>query len=179
MSAANSDNSSLNRRQLLVAGAALLAGVPLSALAKSGDSPNISIFGVGGQSSPFTAGIQTGGSTLYTEFNEDELAVFKRIAEESKERIAGAGDAIKAKQWEDIRSRCRLEAYEFRKVQKKINESITEKSLQEKAVKASAAIKADIEQLDQACVQKNQDLSFKKYNALVKDIDAWVSLVGL
>lgn len=142
-------------------------------------SPKISIFGVEGASSPFTAGVETGGNTLYTQFNPDELAVFKRIAEESKVRIVGASDAIKAKQWEDIRSRCRLEAYEFRYVQKRINESISDKALQSKAIKASAAIKADIEQLDQACVQKNQDLSFKKYNALVKDIDAWVNVVGL
>lgn len=172
------EGKSISRREALIGGAALLAGIPLSALAKGGDSPKISIFGVGGASSPFDAGFQRGGKVLYSEFGDDELAVFKRIVNQSEERIVDATESIKAKSWEDIRSRCRLEAYDLRKVILRVNGAISDKAQADKAQKIANSIKQDIEQLDQACVAKNQDLAYKKYNATVKDIAEWKSFVG-
>lgn len=167
----------MSRRQALLAGAALLAGVPLSAFAKSGEGPKISVFGVGGASSPFDAGIKRSGSILYSKFNADELAVFKRISTESKDRIVGAADSIKAKSWEDVRSRMRLEATELRYVQQKINASLGDDGVE--AVQASNRLKLDLEKMDQACVQKNQDKTYKHYNAVLKDLDAWATAAGI
>lgn len=169
----------MSRRQALLAGAALLAGIPVSTFAKSGDSPKISIFGVGGASSPFEAGVAKGGKKLYKEFNDSELGTFKRIINESKDRISGAQDSIKAKSWEDIRSRVRLEAGELRKVQTKLNDGLSASDDQVRAKKAARAVKIDLEELDQACVQKNQEVAYKKYNAVLKDIDAWMETVGI
>lgn len=175
-----SGDNQMTRRQALLAGAALVAGaVPLAALAKSGMGPNQSIFGLGGPSSPFVGGLQTGGKVLYTRFSDDEIQVFKRIIEDSRDRIVSCSDAIKTKSWEDIRGRIRLEANELRSSQVKITESIADKDIAKKAEKAFNTLKYDMEQFDQACVQKNQDLSFKKYNLVVKDIDDWISIVGL
>lgn len=72
---------SLSRREALGAalGAAGAALLPAAAFAKSGDGANISFFGVGGQSSPYTAGIKTGGTVQYTPFNAEEMAYFKSI----------------------------------------------------------------------------------------------------
>lgn len=169
----------MSRRQALITGAALIAGAPLAALAKSGDSPKLSIFGVGGASSPFEAGVQKGGTKLYKEFNNDELEVLRRIVNNSKDRIAGAEDSIKTKSWEDIRSRVRLEAGELRKVQNKINDGLSASDDQVRAKKAARAVKIDLEQLDQACVQKNQDAAYKKYNSVLRNIDAWKDTVGI
>lgn len=178
MSMKKEEKKAVSRREALIGGAALLAGIPLSALAKGGDSPKISIFGVGGASSPFDAGFQTGGKVLYSEFSDDELAVFKRIVNQSQERIVDATDSIKARSWEDIRSRCRLEAYDLRKIILRVNDAIADQTTAAKAKKIAKSIKDDIEQLDQACVAKNQDLAYKKYNATVKDIAEWKEFVG-
>lgn len=167
----------ISRRQALLTGAALLAGVPLAALAKSGDAPKISIFGVNDVSSPFTAGLKRDGKVLYEDLNPEELAIYKKIAEGSKNRIVGADDSIKNKYWEDVRSRVRLEAYEFRKVQLRVNSAL-DKGQADAALKATKAFKTDLEKLDQAAYQKNQDQAFKAYNAVVKDIDNWFSAVG-
>lgn len=167
----------VSRRQALLAGAALLAGVPLAALAKSGDAPKISIFGVNDVSSPFTAGLKRDGKVMYEELNPEEVSIYKKIAEGSKVRILGADESIKNKYWEDVRSRIRLEAYEFRKVQLKVNSALS-KDDADAALKATKAFKSDVENLDQAAYQKNQEKAYKAYNAVVKDIDNWFSAVG-
>lgn len=158
--------------------AALMAGVPLAALAKSGEAPSISIFGVGGQSSPFSAGVQTGGKKVYKSFNDDEVALYKRIVEESNDRLEGALDSIKIKSWEDIRSRIRLEAYNLRKTQLKVNANIDDAKQSSAAEKAYKVFKTDLENLDQAAVAKNQDKAYKAYNASLKSLAAWKTTVG-
>lgn len=72
---------SLSRRQALgaVLGAAGAALLPAAAFAKGGEGAKISFFGVGGQSSPYTAGIKTGGVVQYKKYSEDEMAYFKSI----------------------------------------------------------------------------------------------------
>lgn len=167
----------VSRRQALLTGAALLAGIPLAALAKSGDAPKISIFGVNDVSSPFTAGVKRDGKVMYEELNPEEVAIYKKIAEGSKLRIVGADESIKNKYWEDVRSRVRLEAYEFRKIQMKVNSALN-KDQADPALKATKDFKKDVETLDQAAYQKNQDKAYKAYNAVVKDIENWFSAVG-
>lgn len=168
----------ISRRQALLAGAALLAGTPLAALAKGGDAPSISIFGVGGASSPFTAGVQSGGKVLYSRFRDDEIAVFKRIFSESKERIEGASETVKNKSWMDARSRIRLEASDLRKVQNSVNDSIEDKKTSEAAKKLTANIKLKLEQFDQACVDKSQDKAAKLLKLVTKDLASWEEVVG-
>lgn len=170
----------VSRRQALLAGFALLAGatLPKDALAKSGDSPKISVFGVGGASSPFDSGIQRGGKTQYKEFQPDEVAVFKRIVAESKERLEGAADSIKAKSWEDIRSRIRLEASDLRKTQLTVNANIEDSKQSAAATKAYKVFKKDLEDLDYAAVTKNQDKARKYYNAALKSLSAWEASAG-
>lgn len=171
----------VSRRQALSAAAALVAGAslaPLIANAKSGDSPSISIFGIGGQSSPFTAGVPTGGKVQYTGFNDDEIATYKRIVNESKDRLEGASDSIKAKSWEDIRGRIRLEAQDLRKTQLTVNSNIRDKKVQAAAAKAYQLFKEDIERLDMACVQKNQEKAYKSYNSSLKSLQAWQTAAG-
>lgn len=171
----------ISRRQALSAAAALITGATLSPLianAKSGDSPKISVFGVGGQSSPFTAGVQQGGKVIYKTFNDDEITLYKRIITDSKDRLAGAIDSIKGKSWEDVRSRIRLEAYDLRKTQLTVNANIDDKKTSDAATKAYKAFKNDLENLDQAAVEKNPDKAFKFYNASLKSLSAWQDTVG-
>lgn len=172
----------MSRRQALAAAAALVSGAalsPLAAFAKSGDAPKISVFGVGGASSPFVAGWETGGKVIYKRFGEDELAVFKRIVSDSKNRLEGASDSIKQKSWEDVRSRIRLEASDLRKTQITINDAIDDPSQAAKATKAYKTFKNDIERLDAAAIQKNQDRAYKAYNASLKSLSTWQDTVGL
>lgn len=168
----------VSRRQALLSAAALLVGAPMAALAKSGDSPKISVFGVGGQSSPFTAGVKRGGKVLYSTLGDDEVAVFKRIIAQSKERLELAAPSIKAKSWEDIRSRIRLEASDLRKTQLTVNASIEDAAQNKKAENAYKTFKKDLESLDQACIQKNQDRAYKGYNASLKSLSAWEDITG-
>lgn len=171
----------MSRRQALAAAAALVAGAtlsPLAASAKGGDAPKISIFGVRGASSPFTAGYQTGGKVIYKKFNDDEVAVFKRIVSDSKNRLEGASDSIKLKSWEDVRSRIRLEASDLRKTQISVMGGIEDPSQAAKATKAYETFKNDIERLDAAAIQKNQDRAYKAYNASLKSLSAWQDSVG-
>lgn len=173
--------SPISRREALATAAALVAGTvlgPFAASAKSGDSPKISVFGVGGASSPFTAGIQTGGKVAYKQFNDDEVAVFKRIVSESYDRLEGALPSIKIKSWEDIRSRIRLEASDLRKTQLTVNANIEDSKKSATAAKAYQTFKQDIERLDAAAVEKNQDKAYKAYNASLKSLAAWKSIVG-
>jgi hypothetical protein len=101
----------LSRRAALGAGLGALGAalLPAAAFAKGGDGAKISVFGVGGASSPFTAGVQTGGTVVYSRFSEDEMAYFKSIVDASGERLAQAKASIDIKSWEDIRSLIRLE----------------------------------------------------------------------
>lgn len=168
----------ITRRDALLAGAALLAGIPAAALAKSGDSPKISVFGVGGASSPFTAGVQSGGKLQYKSFNEDEITLYKRIVDDSKARLEGAIDSIKSKSWEDVRSSIRLEASDLRKTQLTVNANIEDDKESKKATKAYLVFKNDLENLDQAAVQKNQDRAYKAYNAALKSLGAWQEVAG-
>lgn len=115
---------------------------------------------------------------MYEDLNPEEVSVFRKIAEASKSRIVGADDSIKRKYWEDVRSRIRLEASEFRKVQLKINDSL-DKDQAKVAKKATSDFKTDVEKLDLAAYQKDQDKAYRAYNAVVKDIDNWFSAVGL
>lgn len=169
----------MSRREALLAGVALVTGVPLAALAKGGDSPKISIFGVRGASSPFDAGFQTGGKVLYSELGDEEVAIYKRIVKDSTARIEGTNDAIKTKSWQDIRARIRLEASELRTVQSIINDAIDDKATNKAAQKALGRFKVSLEGFDQACIEKNQNDAYKKYNATMKDLAAWQEVVGL
>lgn len=172
--------SPVSRRQALAAAAAMAAGAilsPTAASAKSGDSPKISIFGVGGASSPFTAGVQTSGNVLYKAFGDAELDVFKRIVSDAKERLEGSADSIKIKSWEDIRSQLRLQT-DLRKTQISVNNGISDPKQAAKAVKAYQTFKTDIERLDAACVQKNQDQAYKAHKASVASLAAWQNTVG-
>ncbi|PXF43342.1 hypothetical protein BWQ96_06905 [Gracilariopsis chorda] len=172
--------SSVSRRQALLTGAALLSAAvlqPLSAYAKGGDSPKISVFGVGGASSPFDAGIQTGGKVQYKPFLEDEVAVFQRIIDDAKDRLIGSSASIKDKNWEDIRSQIRLQ-YDLRRTQITINGNMPDKKTTEKATKAYQAFKTDIENLDQACIQKDQSKAYKAYNAALKSFANWQATTG-
>lgn len=119
-----------------------------------------------------------GGKVQYRSFNDDEVANYKRIINESKNRLEGASDSIKAKSWEDIRSRIRLEAQDLRKAQLTVNSNISDKKLQAAAAKAYQLFKEDLERLDQACVQKNQDKAYKSYNSSLKSLEAWQLAAG-
>lgn len=172
---------SVSRRQALAAAAALLGGAaltPLSALAKAGTSPSISVFGVGGMSSPFASGVQKGGTVLYKTFGPDEVAVFERIVRESKDRLESASGAIKIKSWDDVRSKIRLEAADLRKTQITIMSNLQDPDQVATAQKAYKTFKQDIEALDAACVQKNQNRAYKAYNASLKSLTAWQSAAG-
>lgn len=138
----------------------------------------MSVFGVGGQSSPFTAGVQRGGKVLYKTFSDDEVAVFKRIINDSRDRLEGAADSIKIKYWEDIRGRIRLEASDLRRTQITVNANIDDKKQAADAQKAYKIFKTDLEALDAACIQKNQGKAYKAYNASLKSLKDWQNVVG-
>eukprot|EP00172_Hildenbrandia_rubra_P003658 Plantae.Rhodophyta-Hildenbrandia_rubra.ctg6110.p1 GENE.Plantae.Rhodophyta-Hildenbrandia_rubra.ctg6110~~Plantae.Rhodophyta-Hildenbrandia_rubra.ctg6110.p1 ORF type:complete len:213 (-),score=25.68 Plantae.Rhodophyta-Hildenbrandia_rubra.ctg6110:435-1073(-) len=175
------NTSKVSRRDVmiraLVAGGALVVG-PLTAQAKSGDAPKISIFGVGGQSSPFTAGIKSGGKTLYKPYNADELQIYGRIINESKDRLDGAAQAIKDKSWEDLRSRMRLEMSDLRKTQMTLMNNLSDKKERSDAEITYQQFKQAIEDLDYAASTKNQDKALKAYTAAQTHLASWRDTVG-
>lgn len=180
---ANVPRMSLSRRDALAgaagaAAAALLSGVG-AALAKSGDAPKISVFGVGGASSPYTAGVQKGGVVQYKEMNSGEIELYKRLIGESKVRLESAIEPIKGRSWDDVRSRIRLEMSELRGVLVKLNDNISDKDSAEKANKAYADFKLAIENLDYAAITKDQGKAFKFYNAALKSLGAWTTAAGI
>lgn len=172
---------SLSRRAALAAGLALAAGVvvPSPSEAKGGDAPKISVFGVGGQSSPFSAGVQTGGNPVYKEFNDEEVASYKKNVEESKERFVTTSEAIKVKSWDDVRSKVRLEMNQIRATASKINKNLSDAKAAKDAEKAYNQFKVDIENLDYAAVTKNQDKAYKSYNSALKNLNSWASITGM
>lgn len=174
---------SISRREAVsgaagAAFAALLAGVN-GASAKSGDAPKISIFGVGGASSPYTAGVQTGGTVQYKEFNADEQALYRRTIDESRQRLESAIDPIKGKSWDDVRSRIRLEMSELRGIVVKVNSNIEDKAVATKADKAYNDFKLAIENLDYAAITKDQPKALKSYNNALKSFSVWSAVTGL
>lgn len=174
---------SLSRRAALGAGlgaigAALLGGVD-SVNAKSGEGAKLSIFGVGGQSSPFTSGIETGGTVQYTPFSEDEMKYFRNIVDSSRDRLEAAKPSIDAKSWEDIRSSIRLEMYNIRKTAVELNANISDDKTRSNAEKLYAQFKQDVNDLDYACVTKNQDKALKSYKSTLKSLSSWREVVGI
>lgn len=169
----------ISRRAALGGVAAALLSQVGAALAKSGDSPKISIFGVGGASSPYTAGIQTGGTVQYKQYNDSELLVFKKIVDESKTRLEGTIDPIKGRAWSDVQSRIRLEMYDVRNTMLKLNAAIDDDSTAKKATQIYSDFKQALEALDYAATVKDQAKAVKSYNVVLDKFNSWVNLVGL
>jgi hypothetical protein len=161
-------------------GAALLgAGSPV--LAKSGEGAKISVFGVGGASSPFVSGISKSGQVLYTPFSDEEQNYFKGIVEGSAERLTGAKTSIDGKSWEDIRSAIRLEMTLLRQTAVTINSNLrlSDPKKADTADKIFAQFKKNVNALDYACVLKDQDKALKSYKATIKDFAGWREVVGV
>jgi len=161
----------LSRRDALngaagAAAAALLSGTS-GALVKSGDGSKISVFGVGGASSPYTAGVQKGGKVEYSERGAEELAFFKERLDASRARLATTIDPIKGKSWDDVQSRIRLVMSEVRNYMIKYMETIPDKSTSKSANQAYADFKLAIENLDYAAVTKNQAKATKSFNSAI------------
>lgn len=178
--AAAGPTMALSRRAAL--GAALsavgAAMLPAAAFAKGGDAPKISVFGVGGASSPFDKGIEKGGTVLYSRFSDDEMAYFKSIVDASQERFVQAKSSIDIKSWEDIRSLIRLETTLLRTTMVKVGESL-DKDGQKKATSIYEGFKKDLNDLDYACSIKNQEKAQKAYKATLKSFGSWRDEVGL
>lgn len=160
---------------LTAAGAALL---PAAAFAKGGESAKISIFGMGSASSPFVAGIKTSGTVQYKRFSDDELAYFKSIVDASGERFAQTKASIDIKNWEDIRSLIRLETTLLRQTMVSVMDSLDGDRAKD-SQKVFQAFKKDINDLDYACVTKNQDKAQKAYKATVKSFYQWREVANI
>lgn len=175
--------SLLSRRDALAAGlgvfGAAILGEVLPAQAKSGDSPKISIFGLGGQSSPFSSGVQSSGTVQYEPYNDEEMAYFKKVVEGSADRLSTAKDSIDARSWEDIRSIIRLEMSLLRKTVVALNKNIRDSKVKKSAEVLYDAFKKDVNDLDYACVTKNQERAMKSYKLSLKDLSSWRNLVGI
>lgn len=104
-----------------------LAGLSSSALASSGDSPKISVFGLGGTkadiSSPFVEDATTyspyspygtGKDALFKPLNADDVAFFKKKVAEAQKRFGKVESFIAKKQWEEIRSELTRQGPDFR-----------------------------------------------------------------
>lgn len=172
---------SLSRRDALagaVGAAAALLGVS-PALAKGGDAPKISVFGVGGASSPFVKGVQKGGKVQYEQFGDDEMEIFKRCVAVSKDRLAGTVAIVKEKSWDDVRSQVRLEMYELRKTAERVNGNLEDKAAAKKALQEYAEFKKSIENLDYAAVTKNQDKAYKSLAKATASLNSWADTVGI
>ena len=176
---ASTPTMSISRRAALGGAAAALLARASAALAKSGDSPKISIFGVGGASSPYTAGIQTGGTVQYKAYNDAELLAFKKIVDESKARLLTTIEPIKGRAWSDVQSRIRLEMYDVRNTMLKLNAAIDDDATAKKADQIYADFKVALEALDYAATVKDQAKAVKNYNVVLEKFNSWVNLVGL
>jgi Oxygen evolving enhancer protein 3 (PsbQ) len=174
---------SLNRRSALglglgALGAALLKGAaPVHA--KSGEFARQSIFGVGGASSPFDAGIQRSGTVQYSKFAPAEMAYFKSIVDGSSTRLDSAKTEIDNKSWEAVRSTIRLEMSLLRQTMLSVQANIADPKVKASAQKLYDAFKKDVNDMDYACVLKNQDKARKSFKLTVTDLASWREVASI
>jgi hypothetical protein len=174
---------SLNRRSALglglgALGAALLKGsAPVQA--KSGEFARQSIFGVGGASSPFDAGIQRSGTVQYSKFAPAEMAYFKSIVDGSSTRLDSAKTEIDNKSWEAVRSTIRLEMALLRQTMLSVQANIADPKIKASAQKLYDAFKKDVNDMDYACVVKNQDKARKSFKLTVSDLASWREVASI
>lgn len=79
----------------------------------------------------------------------------------------------------DIRSLIRLEMSLLRKTQISVMASLEDSKKKAAAEKIYSTFKTDINDLDYACVTKDQARASKSYKSAVKDLEAWRRTVGI
>lgn len=169
------------RRKLLetVLASALFAVLPKDASAKTGESAKLSIFGVEGLSSPFTADLKSKGEPLYKNLNEEEVSRYTKAITDGKASLSKIPEFISEKSWEDIKSAVRQRVADLRTAQKKIMASISEERIRKKAEKIYDNFVKSIEDIDYAARQKNGDKTKQAQQQAMKLLQEWASVAGI
>lgn len=79
----------------------------------------------------------------------------------------------------DIRSLIRLEMSLLRQTQISVMNSLSDSKQKAAAEKVYASFKLNINDLDYACVSKDQSRAAKSYKSVVKDLNEWRKVVGI
>ncbi|GJQ15984.1 hypothetical protein GpartN1_g7825.t1 [Galdieria partita] len=170
-----------HRRNLLET--ALAASVffllPKNVSAKSGESAKLSIFGVEGLSSPFTADLKQEGQPLYKNLNEEEISRYTKAITDGKDSLSKIPGYITEKSWEDVKSLVRQRVADLRAAQKKLMASISEQRIRKKAEKLYDSFIRSIEDIDLAARQKNGDKVRQAQQQAMKLLQEWASTAGV
>ncbi|EWM23838.1 extrinsic protein in photosystem ii [Nannochloropsis gaditana] len=158
-----------------------LTSMPESALAKSGEGPKQSVFGLGGDaaSSPFVQDVPTyspyspygtGENALFKPLNADDVKLYTSKVTESKKRVDKIAKYLEKKQWEEVRTELTRQMYDLRRSGQKLAEN-------KQSPEASKALKSlfqDIEDLTVASRRKQVDVSQAAYSRAQADFDAFL-----
>nr|ADD97076.1 photosystem II extrinsic protein [Galdieria sulphuraria] len=170
-----------HRRKLLetLLTSSLFFLLPKNASAKSGESAKLSIFGVEGLSSPFTADLKSKGQPLYKNLNEEEISRYTKAITDGKASLSKIPGYINEKSWEDIKSLVRQRVADLRSAQKKMMASISEQRIRQKAEKLYDSFIKSIEDIDYAARQKNGDKVRQAQQQAMKLLQEWASAAGV
>eukprot|EP00624_Nannochloropsis_granulata_P005426 evm.model.NODE_38444_length_19080_cov_24.654350.2 len=161
-----------------------LTSMPEAAMAKAGEGPKQSVFGLGGDaaSSPFVADTPTyspyspygtGENALFKPLNDDDVKFYTSKVTESKKRVDKIAKYLEKKQWEEVRTELTRQMYDLRRAGGKLAEN-------KQSPEASKALKSlfqDIEDLSVASRRKQIDLSQDAYTRAQADFDAFLKAI--
>jgi len=170
-----------NRRKLMqtVLASTMLILLPRNASAKTGESAKLSIFGVEGLSSPFTADLKSQGEPLYKNLNEEEMSRYTRAITDGRTSLSKIPEFVSEKSWEDVKSAIRQRVADLRTAQRRLMAAISEQNIRKKAEKIYDNFKKSIEEIDLAAKQKNGDKTLQAQKQAMKYLQEWASVAGL
>lgn len=157
----------------------MLILLPRNASAKTGESAKLSIFGVEGLSSPFTADLKSQGEPLYKNLNEEEMSRYTRAITDGRTSLSKIPEFVSEKSWEDVKSAIRQRVADLRTAQRRLMAAISEQNIRKKAEKIYDNFKKSIEEIDLAAKQKNGDKTLQAQKQAMKYLQEWASVAGL
>ena len=172
-------------------GAGLIASTVLTAstpsFAAEGDGARISIFGDSALSSPFTVNEQredaiyspysaygNGDASIYKKGGKDELGFYSTILKNSVDRTKKIPDFVNKKQWSEIQTLLVRYNYNQREAMLRLAEASKDPKA---ATKAAKTYFQDINDINEYSLKKNGAKTMEAYDASVKDLAAYQSLL--
>lgn len=169
----------------LIASSVFTAGIP--AFAADGDGARISIFGDSAQSSPFTvtenredpiyspySAYGNGEASIYKKGGKDELGFYSTILKNSVDRTKKIPDFVNKKQWSEVQTLLVRYNYNQREAMLRLAEAAKDPK---EATKAAKNYFQDINDINEYSLKKNAAKTMEAYDASVKDLATYQSLL--
>lgn len=169
----------------LIASTVLTAGMPV--FAAEGDGARVSIFGSTAQSTPFTvqenredplyspySAYGNGEAAVYKKGGKDELSFYSTILKNSVDRTKKIPDFINKKQWSEVQTLLVRYNYNQREAMLRLAESAKDPKA---ATKAAKTYFQDINDINEYSLKKNPTKCMAAYDASVKDLASYQSLL--